>query len=79
MDGTVDSGVGGGCEVGDEGGERGAVAEGGAEHGFVCQCWLLLLMRDGLIVIGSGKMREAKRMMLKVEWLKKVDGLSCKD
>ena len=32
MDGTVEFGVGGGCEVGDEGGERGAVTEGGAEH-----------------------------------------------
>lgn len=35
VDGTVEFGVGGGCEVGDEGGERRAVTEGGAEHDFV--------------------------------------------
>lgn len=42
--GTVEFGVGGGCEVGDEGGERGAVTEGGAEHGvFVCSVLVVAL------------------------------------
>ena len=50
-DGTVEGGVGGGCEERDEGGEGGAAAEGGAEHEglgmyIVEGCLLLRLQWD---------------------------------
>lgn len=62
-EGTVEVGVGGGCEEGGEGGEGWAAAEGGAEHG-----WLSVVRVDMVLVVGGC-------LVLRVQW--KFEGRGC--